>query len=548
MRRYTSAIVLIVLASIVTGCKSAPDQETDGAASATSTTQSVDLGELSYIFEIPAEPVDVAATLDTEGTVEALIPVEGGSITATGADGTVYTLEIPSDALLNETLIGLTPVTSVADLPFGGEQTYAVQLSPEGLFLQNYAILTITPAVEIPIENQIVFGYLKTGSDLILAAPVVDSSEIKINVLHFSGNGVTNALIQVITSVRELFGGNVERRLENALAEQIGIERQRQLLGQSQGDDPEMLAYFAEVLRQYEEQVIKPRVAAAGDSCDAGKLALETVIAHERLLQLIGASQGSTLDKYPGLFDKAARACIHERFEECVEHHRIWWILPLYEGLVQQNSQLHVYSQGTMDEARDLTIKCLTFRLEFESTGKLVTDEGGGYESSVTSEVILRYDPEKGFILGAVAELVNTDFEFHWPCDVTTATGNGVFAVLGMYYEIDGGDPDEDGNYPDVAVSDIGLHYTPGTTLESVTMEICGSSGPPMVLSPFPAWTPTFLATHIHEMGESGGFVARDWEVYEDELFAEKEWDLVSFEEPGISEEGSFKLYHEPGG
>ena len=547
MRTYTKAILLIVLVSIITSCGGATEpQLTDPAASAVPTAvQSIDLGELSYIFETNENPIDVAVDMETDNTVEALIPVEGGSISATGADGTIYTLDIPSDALLNETTIGLTPVTNISGMPFGGEKTYAVQLTPEGLFLQNFAILTIKPAVEIPIEEQIFFGYLKDGKDVILAAPVVDSNEIKINVLHFSGNGVTNGLMEVITSVRELFGGSVERRLENALAERLGIERQRQLLGQSQGDDPEMLAYFAEVLRQYEEQVIKPRVAAAGDSCDAGKLALDTVLAHERLLQLIGASQGSTLDKYPGLFDKVARVCMLEEFEYCVEDHVIWHILVVYEGLVQQNSLLHIYSQGTMNEARDLTIKCLTFRLEFESTGRLDVPAGGGWESSVTSEVILRYDPDKGFILGAIAELVNTDFEFFFVCPVTSIPGGGIFTVLGMSYEIDSGEPDADGSYPDVHVSDLNLHYMPGFTSESIITEPCDTLG--SLTTPMTAWSTTFFAVHGAEMTteDFGGFVARDWEVFEDDLFAEKEWNPPV--NAGNSEEGSFKLYHEPG-
>ena len=144
---------------------------------------------MSWIFDTPADPIQVGVALDSGKTVEAVIPVEGGTLSVTGADGTLYTLEIPSDALLNETTIGMTPVTSISDMPFGNERTYAVQLSPEGLFFQNFAILTITPAEEIPLAEQITFGYQGDGKDLILAAPVVDSSEIKIQVLHFSGNG-----------------------------------------------------------------------------------------------------------------------------------------------------------------------------------------------------------------------------------------------------------------------------------------------------------------------------------------------------------------------
>ena len=168
-------------------------QPSPDASAPAATTPGSSAGSPSSIFD-PPDPLDVAVVLDTEKMVEALIPVEGGSITATGADGTVYTLDIPADALLVETMIGLTPVTSVTGMPFG-TQTHAVQLSPDGLSLFNHVILTIAPTEDIPVAEQVVFGYLEDGKDVILAAPVVDSSDIKINVLHFSGNGVTKGLL-----------------------------------------------------------------------------------------------------------------------------------------------------------------------------------------------------------------------------------------------------------------------------------------------------------------------------------------------------------------
>ena len=232
MRFHRSEIILIVLVLMIMGCSSAlpirgttiPDSRTQSPCSGTGCNPATpdpvvtvpvvqnldpctdtgcepaapDLGKLSYIFNTTAKPIDVGVVLETGGTVESLIPVEGGVISATAADGTLYKLEIPADALLKETLIGLTPVTSISSMPFGSEQTYAVQLSPEGLFLQNFAILTITPAVEIPIGEQIMFGYQGIGSDLLLAAPVADSSEIKINVLHFSGYGVTSGSMDIL--------------------------------------------------------------------------------------------------------------------------------------------------------------------------------------------------------------------------------------------------------------------------------------------------------------------------------------------------------------
>ncbi len=547
MRTTIIAILLIVLTSILTGCASAPDQgTTPGEASpAPTTAQNFDLGELSYIFEIPAESVDVALTLDTAAAVEALIPVEGGTISATGADGTLYTLEIPADALLNETMISLTPVTSISGMPFGGEQTYAVQLGPEGLFLQNFAILTITPAVELPIEEQLVFGYQAEGSDVILAAPVIDSNEIKILVQHFSGNGVTKGLLADIEPERQRLGGDAERRLQNAISEALGKERQRQLLGGGGEGGEDMQAIFAEAFRQFEEQVIKPRLAAAGESCANGQLAIQTVLGYERQRQLLGMGDSGYMADFPDLVETVAHVCVIEEFELCVEEHIIHRMIPVWLGFERQFQLLGMDGGAVREEARDLTIKCLTFRLDFESTGRADGGGGGWYESSVTAEITLRFDADDLKISGE-GPLVNTEFEFPNPnCKVTNTRGGGTFAVFDLGYEDAPGASGEYDSGPAALghISDFSLNYHPGTTTEHAFFEDCGVNAPDTNFDG-PFWTALYINAHLDGFSETG-WTTIDWEISGGELFAEKEWSLTS---GVVTEEGSFELHHTPGG
>ena len=53
------------------------------------------------------------------------VPTWGGTLTARGADGTLYSLRIPSGALLADTAITMTPIVSIAggDLPDGCRST-----------------------------------------------------------------------------------------------------------------------------------------------------------------------------------------------------------------------------------------------------------------------------------------------------------------------------------------------------------------------------------------------------------------------------------------
>jgi hypothetical protein len=515
------AVHLIGTAFILTGCKaSGPD--------------------MSWIFETRADPIEVGVVLDTDKTVEAVIPVEGGTLSATGADGTLYTLEIPSDALLNETTISLTPVTSVSDMPFGGEQTYAVQLGPEGLFLNNFAILTITPAEEIPLNEQIVFGYQEEGKDLILAAPVLDSSEIKIQVLHFSGSGVTKGLLADIEPVRQRLGGAVERRLENALNEALIRSKQEG------GEVEAVVEAFTKTWREYEEQVIKPRLAAAGESCAAGRLALQTVLGHERQKELLGAGGGGLVGTLidNGLMDTVSEVCMKEEYELCRDEHILHRIIPAWLGDWRQYALLGAAEEGApirpVEEAKEYVRKCLTFEMQFASQMSFDDGSGGGYTSSVESKIKLQINPDDLSTKGQ-APLVNTAFEFIvTDCSVTNNRGGGTFEAMDLAYVEDTKSPTDVLGY----VRDLVFIFYPGDTSESFTLSC--EDQPPYTSPPSPLWTGAFLVLHQVEMSQaSGGFVFENWEILGDEYYAKREW-IGEDAGLGITEAGTLKLYHLP--
>jgi hypothetical protein len=514
--------------AVLTVACSGPATQTGSTASGAGSSSSS--GTPSGIFEPPFDPVNADVVLDADKKVEAVIPVDGGAVTATGADGTVYHLEIPTDALPAETTIGLTPVASISGMPFGGDPTYAVQLSPDGLFLYKDAILTITPIETIAVDEQIVFGYLEDGKDVILASPVLDSSEIKIQVSHFSGNGVTRGLLADLEPVAERLGGDARRRLQEAL----NIELRR--IRREGGDLQDVRDAFEEVARQYEEEVVNPRVAAAGESCAAGTLAVETIMGLERDRQRLGAGSGGIpLDEYPGLANTTARMCVLEEFELCVEQHVIHRMALVWRTYEHQAAFGWGIEEAVLREARELTIKCLTFELKFESTGTATLDDYG-YDSTVTSVITLRFNPDQDKLSGEAA-LVNEAFEFRSPCGGTSTRGGGVFQVENLKI-LTAGSPALD--------QEVGflMAYLPGPTSEKATIQICGTTGQ-LPLPPFAAWTDAFVVTHQAELEPaSGGYVAIDWEVFGDEYFAKKEWIKES---SGYVEAGTFKLYHTPG-
>ncbi|HVR74509.1 MAG TPA: hypothetical protein VMT52_09265, partial [Planctomycetota bacterium] len=95
--------------------------------------------------EDPPDPFAVIVNLDESRAVTRTIPAEGGTLEATGADGTVYTLAIPSGALLSETEITMTPIASLEGLDATGGEALGIDLKPGGLRFYDFAALTIRP-------------------------------------------------------------------------------------------------------------------------------------------------------------------------------------------------------------------------------------------------------------------------------------------------------------------------------------------------------------------------------------------------------------------
>ena len=578
--RLLSGIFLLSL--ILSACQPAAVEQPAQTKPATGATVPAVSGSISakyqYIFHPPSDPASAAVKLDETKAVEAVVPLEGGVLRATGADGTQYALDIPKDALLNETKIRLIPA-AVSGLPFGSEQTYATQLEPEGLVFNNFATLTITPPQEIPLQEQLFFGYQGAGKDVIFAPPVVNSKEIKIRVLHFSGYGVTKGLLADPESVRERLGGSTERRLQSRMAEILGAERQRQLLGGGDNEPGTWQTEFASIIEQYKKEVIEPRVAAAGESCAAGRLALQTALGFERQMQLLGSGEGG-MEKFADLMDTVSRVCIKEEYEMCAQDHIIHRMIPVWLGFERQMQLLGVENSPVSQYAAEMTKKCLSFELVFESQATFDA-EGGGFDSTVKARVPLHFRPD-GLKIDGTSALINDSFTFKVPgCSVTSNRGGSTLPISSLVYVPDNHSPNDTLGY----VRDFKLGYFPERTTEVFSVK-CPDE-PTYTSPPSGLWWGEYVVLHRDELsleGEpsssapppapempdleammaaaqsgvtlpsfsvpaispGGGFVMEDWEVMGGEYFAKKEW-IKEDAGLGLVEAGTFKLYHRPG-
>jgi hypothetical protein len=262
------------------------------------------------LFTDKANPINVTVTLEDQNAQKAVISPEGGQLTATDAAGNRFTLDIPKGAVDADTEISMIPVASMDGLPLKNGMVGAVQFEPDGLFLNADAFLTIEPAQEVPLENQILFGYQGTGQDLHLAMPGPDKQKIQIRVPHFSGVGLGSGISADRAALLLSRAADHEVRIQQQVAEYLTQQRDNGI-----GDLSGLSNYF----QSYYGLVVRPRMIAASSSCENGKLAIQSLLGYDRQKQLLGFGDdsSSTMQDLAALMDKIYEKCREEKVKEC---------------------------------------------------------------------------------------------------------------------------------------------------------------------------------------------------------------------------------------
>jgi hypothetical protein len=122
-------------------------------------------------------PLQVLVEFDTSATVSQKIGPAGGTISVLDSSSVSYELSIPPNALEQEMDISLIPLSDLSEWPLDGEMIGAIGIEPEGLVLNEPAILTITPpSATIPDGFATVgFSFEGYGGEFALR-PVNDSA------------------------------------------------------------------------------------------------------------------------------------------------------------------------------------------------------------------------------------------------------------------------------------------------------------------------------------------------------------------------------------
>lgn len=564
------------------------------------------LPEWDALLAAPADPLYLQITPDEAQAASAVLSFEGGSLTATGADGTTYFLEIPEGALFAPTQIRMTPLTKVAGLPFGDDFAYAVRLEPEGLRLSELATLTISPPDEIPLEEQVFFGYEGENREFAFAWPAIDSPTLQIKITHFSGYGVDRGLLADTEPLRQRLGGEAEARLTGMMAERLAEARRRAMQGADEEGDSAYVDLGRWWMEAFAREVVRPRLGAAGQSCAAGRLAIQTVLGFSRQLSLVGVPEADVdalLGDLPDLAKSVGSLCIQEEYELCRDRHIIHRIVPAVLSIWRQTELLGAQDPALEAQGREAIEGCLTFEVEFKST---VTVKS----RTVTTRSVVEATVPLAFVwggsyarpawsLGGIEgeeALANTAFSYEETgCDLTSHPGGSILRITDIRPLIAFRAPDDELGY----VEDLEVVVAPDPTTEVIRGECCSLGGCyPFPTGPSNTWTgtwgkvrgqtcmaaspggappptpdvnammaaagmPTLTPQELGQMSQAFGTlpgttgispacaaqlgVERDWDVLGGDTYATKDWDLPAEElEIKYTDTGSMSLYHRP--
>lgn len=262
------------------------------------------------------EPASIETTLrfraDTTRAVESTVTIDsGGTITAMAADGTTFQVVVPPQAVAQDTLIRLIPLVNVDGL--GDEPIHAVRLDPEDLELYEWASLTITPSISIPVGSQTMIEADGNGSFAQIALIDPTAEPVVLLLEHFSIGLVGSLTSAQRASFLMKSAFNAEGRINGQIRDRLQSERRARLTGTSETDE---LPDIGELADKYKSEVVDMLRQSAEVSCDQLMTYLKKAIGFERQLYLLGTLTATEEAESNARVNEAG-SLANSRYEEC---------------------------------------------------------------------------------------------------------------------------------------------------------------------------------------------------------------------------------------
>lgn len=303
-------------------------------------------------------PLTVGLQLNTNTASSGLVNISGGSSVLFGADGTRYTLTVPSDSIPDARIFTMTEVTNISGLPFARGTIGAVRIEPADLVFWGAATLEITFRTNIDRRKIVSFASQSDGSAFRLMFDRVGTNRIMIPITRAGvyGSSVVTAQELADAARREIgpvatlsgqagmtsrgarqsasgfecqaakkaaareaeqqIGQKLAARSQAAAAK-LGIERQNQLLGATDDSSAAVKALTDDNCDFYTTE-IAPRWPEATSNCAFGRMLTQFALGLMRQRQLLGVAEDDTCTEFSSIpFCAMFRNCLDETQECC---------------------------------------------------------------------------------------------------------------------------------------------------------------------------------------------------------------------------------------
>jgi hypothetical protein len=266
---------------------------------------------------VQPKAIMVSVRRDSLKASSATVGAAGGTIIAVGADSSRFTLTIPPKALDGDSDITMTPVSAIDGLPLSGGLVAAVHFEPEGLRFNIPVELKIESPRDVPVDQQVGFGYLGGGNDLHLY-PLESGRGLAMRLLHFSGVGVALGTPADVQSLQEHPPTDPMAQLEQQIADLINAQRAASLSGDP--GDPEFGTNLAALFEKFYQEVVLPKIEAASATDDWHVMfdAVQVATYFARVSAMIGEGE-STLAKLLPLMEPILVRAFDRAYHRCIQ-------------------------------------------------------------------------------------------------------------------------------------------------------------------------------------------------------------------------------------
>src|SRR5690606_25346614 len=139
------------------------------------------------------------------------------TITATSADGTRYTLEVPRHALREPTEIRLTPLASIEHFPTAAGASAAVLFEPDGLTFTVPAELTIVAPTSFAPTS---VAFSQSADAFLLGPARLSADTARLLIGHFSSGGTTAPTPEEVAALMP-GGGSAENSARHGVTQEL---------------------------------------------------------------------------------------------------------------------------------------------------------------------------------------------------------------------------------------------------------------------------------------------------------------------------------------